>query len=139
MPELAQTLLRLAFATIALALAGIQSASADDSPTAAASSFVHPGLLHSAADLDRMKQRVAAGEEPWAGAWKSFLESRLVSKTYVPHAVEIVGRGVGSTGQIDIAPDAAAAYGDALAWYITGDDDYGRKSIEILNAWSTIC
>lgn len=32
--------------------------------------FVHPGLLHSEADLELMKQKVAAGEEPWKSGFE---------------------------------------------------------------------
>ncbi len=31
--------------------------------------FVHPGMLQSRADLEFMKQKVAASEEPWKSAW----------------------------------------------------------------------
>ena len=38
--------------------------SADDSP------FTHPGILHSRAELDFVKAKVAEGEEPWKSAWE---------------------------------------------------------------------
>ncbi len=39
----------------------------------------------------------------------------------------------------NIAGDCTAAYNNALAWYVTGDEDYAKKAIEILNAWSYKC
>ena len=98
--------------------------------------FTHPGLLHSAADLDRMKQNVMMNKEPWASAWKDFLKSKWLVDKYVPRPLETVGRGVGSVGQDNIQNDAAAAYYNAIAWYISGNNKYARKSVNILNAWS---
>jgi|GEM_PF-7033386 len=46
-----------------LCLAFVLSAIAEAQP------FVHPGGLHTQADLDRMKARVAAGESPWIDDW----------------------------------------------------------------------
>src|SRR5690349_5689470 len=34
-----------------------------------AQTFVHPGLLHKQPDLDRMKEKVAAGQEPWKSSY----------------------------------------------------------------------
>jgi len=31
--------------------------------------FVHPGMLHSRADLEFIKRKVLAGEQPWKDAW----------------------------------------------------------------------
>ena len=39
------------------------------SAPASAQSFVHPGILHTTADLDRMRDKVAAGEEPYVTGW----------------------------------------------------------------------
>jgi hypothetical protein len=33
----------------------------------------HPGLLHTRADLDRMRQRVPANRTPWASAWNHLI------------------------------------------------------------------
>jgi hypothetical protein len=34
--------------------------------------FVHPGLLHTEADFDRMRQKVAANASPWIDGWNVF-------------------------------------------------------------------
>jgi hypothetical protein len=102
--------------------------------------FVHPGLLHSAADLDRMRTNVAQGIEPWAGAWRAFTNgNRWIATDYKPRPLEVVGRGVGSTGQANISGDCTAAYYNAIAWMITGEERFARKSVEIMNAWSYEC
>ncbi|MDA9831653.1 hypothetical protein N9C66_09980 [Akkermansiaceae bacterium] len=35
----------------------------------------HPGCLSTQADLDRMKAKVAAGEEPWKGSWDKLVKN----------------------------------------------------------------
>ena len=101
--------------------------------------FIHPGMLHSAAELDRIKKNVKDGVEPWVGAWKEFQKNRFLAKTFQPRPLETAGRGVGSTGMNNIAGDGTAAYNNAIAWYVTGDEDYAKKTVEILNAWSYKC
>jgi hypothetical protein len=103
-------------------------------------SFIHPGLLHSAADIERMKTEIAAGVEPWASAWKAFTnQNRWIAPNYTPRPLEVVGRGVGSTGMANISGDCTAAYYNAIAWAITGEERYAKKSVEIMNAWSYKC
>ena len=102
--------------------------------------FVHPGLLHSAADLQRIKTKVAEGAQPWAEAWVAFTNNnRWIAQDYTPRPLEIVGRGVGATGQANISSDCTAAYYNAIAWVVTGEERYAKKSIEIMNAWSYKC
>lgn len=59
-----------------LGLAGIASA-----PVVPA--FIHPGGLHVAADLDRMKEKVAAGEHPWINSWTAMCENGKAQAFYV--------------------------------------------------------
>ena len=42
--------------------------------------FVHPGLLHSRAELDFVREKVQAGQEPWKSAWERL---RSVSYTHL--------------------------------------------------------
>ena len=100
--------------------------------------FVHPGLLHSRAALDRMKQRVAAGEEPWKNGFEKLCEhgqSRADWKLRGPFATVARGRQ-GSVNFPAFDADANAAYQNALMWAITGNEAHAKKSVEILNAWS---
>ena len=39
--------------------------------------MVHPGCLHSADDLARAKEKVAAGEAPWIDGWNKLMENAL--------------------------------------------------------------
>ncbi|MFF6947841.1 alginate lyase family protein [Streptomyces iakyrus] len=101
-------------------------------------SFTHPGLLHSADDLARMKAAVAARETPVHDGYLALAAHARSKATYV---VQNTGRittwGRGPTNfQNQAVADSAAAYQTALMWCITGERAYADKSRDILNAWS---
>ena len=68
-------------------------------PCAAQTTFIHPGITQSRADLDFMKQKVLAGEEPWKGAWERLRAASYSSLEFQPkpldiqHAVDGVAEG----------------------------------------------
>jgi hypothetical protein len=124
----------LASLLIFASVARVQAADQSQSMT-----FIHPGMMHSADDLQRIKKNVQDGVEPWASAWKEFQQNRFLANDFQPRPLETVGRGVGSTGMNNIAGDCTAAYNNAVAWSISGDEKYAKKTIEILNAWSYKC
>ena len=53
---------------------------------AIAQGFVHPGGLHTQADLDRMKAKVAAGEHPWIDGWEKLIADPKAQNTWRPAA-----------------------------------------------------
>jgi hypothetical protein len=101
--------------------------------------FTHPGLLHSQADLERMRTKVAAHAEPWTSGWAMLTANVHSHLEWKPHPEAIVYRGF-HRGQPEnyshLFNDSAAAYADALRWKISGDSAYADKAIEILTAWS---
>jgi hypothetical protein len=99
--------------------------------SASAEPFVHPGGLHTQADLDRMKAKVAAGESPWIDDWNRLLADRQAQSNYVP--APRANMGV-SRQRADA--DAHAAYLNALRWYISGDTNCAECAVRICNAWS---
>jgi hypothetical protein len=118
---------------LALAMLSSAARSADDA-------FVHPGLMHSQADLAFMRQRLAAGEEPWTCAWKKLRGDPIAGLRYTPKAVAHVSQapyGKEDAGAFQMMRDAAAAYCQALEWCLTGEKAHAAKAIEILNAWSS--
>jgi hypothetical protein len=130
----------LAFTQSAVMLRSQTLALADAPVDAHPQPFVHPGCLHTLADLDRIKRRVKAGVEPWASAWKEFLKCPLIATNYAPHPFPAAGRDkVDHTTQAALANDMSAAYYDAIAWYVSGDEAYAKKSVEIMNGWSHTC
>jgi hypothetical protein len=101
--------------------------------------FVHPGLLHTDADFDRMKSKVDAGAEPWVSGWQRLIENRHASLAWKPRPTEIIYRGYDEVHRENYAllfNDIAAAYACALRWRISGDSAYADKSVEIMNQWS---
>jgi hypothetical protein len=101
--------------------------------------FVHPGLLHTAADLARMKEQVAKGDEPWQGGFEKLQAQAQSSSDWVPHPFVHVERSLltgHGRGKDELERDSSAAYQNALMWCITGDEAHARKAVEILNAWS---
>ena len=100
--------------------------------------FVHPGLLHTRADLDRMKQKLAQKAEPWQGGFEVLRknsQSQANWRLRGPFAV-VTRDPRGSTHLAEFDQDANAAYQNALLWNLTGDETHAQKAVEILNAWS---
>jgi len=90
--------------------------------------FVHPGLLHTAADFTRITSKVAASEEPVLTGWNK-LTSSAYDATYAPQAVQTIYRGSDGTNAENyqlLMKDIAAAYALSLRWKITGIAQYGN-------------
>jgi hypothetical protein len=100
-------------------------------------SFVHPGILHSKEDLQRMKEAVASKHEPVYSGYQLFIQNPASQFTYqVQGPMQMVGRNP-TVGQAAYDNDANAAHQNAVMWVITGDKHYADKAIEIVNAWSS--
>jgi Alginate lyase len=126
--------------------------------------FVHPGVLLSGDDLAFVRAKIAAGQQPWKGAFDKLLNGgsseatdrrptryRYSSLSYVAAPVPVLqsaspsnidysdARGLGwrNIGAIEHQDDAQAAYAQALVWAYTGDQAHANKAIEIMNAWSS--
>ncbi|QDV26381.1 DUF6250 domain-containing protein [Aureliella helgolandensis] len=130
------------FLLVLLAFGLAASTLADESPRApgAAKPFVHPGLLHSRAELEFIQQKINTGQQPWQSAWEQLQADAGSSLAYTPKPFANVVRGVKNNpniGSSDMSNDAAAAYAHALQWSLTQKKAHATKAIEILNAWAT--
>ncbi|MFG1603333.1 alginate lyase family protein [Actinoplanes sp. NPDC049265] len=106
---------------------------------AAPATFAHPGVLVSRPQLDFVKARIQAGQQPWLSAYNQMMGSRYASLSRVPAPRATVECGPTSNpnyGCTDEREDAIAAYTDALAWFITGDSAYAQKAVDLMDAWS---
>jgi hypothetical protein len=122
---------------LALTAAG---APANSAPTISAAGFYHPGILLNRAQLDLIKQRVAQGVEPQKSAFTAMMASPLADLNYTPSPRATVECGSYSNPDLgckDERRDSAAAYSQAIAWYVTGNEKYARNAIRIMNAWAT--
>lgn len=100
-----------------------------------AAGFTHPGLLNSKTELDFVKAKIKAGNEPWTVLFNAMKKSQSGNLNWTPHPLTVVNaRGNDASTEND---DAAAAYTQALLWYFTDNEAYAKKSVEILNAWSS--
>ena len=106
---------------------------------AAPSTFTHPGVLVSRAQLDFVRGKVNANAQPWRDAYNQMTSSQYGSLSRTPHPRAIVECGSSSNPNIgctDERQDAIAAYTMALTWYITQDSRYADKAISIMDGWS---
>ena len=99
--------------------------------------FHHPGLLHSEADFDRMRAKVAAGAQPWLDGWNALLVTGRSHLNNFPRPLATVIRGGSGQNFAQLYIDVARAYQLALRWKVSGDVAYANKALEFLNAWSS--
>jgi hypothetical protein len=101
--------------------------------------FSHPGVLLNRAQLDLIRLRVSAGTQPQKAAFDALLASSLADLNYTPSPRATIECGPNSRPDLgckDERRDATAAYTQALAWHITGNERYARNAIRIMNAWA---
>ena len=96
--------------------------------------FVHPGALNTAANLDFIKAQIEVGEQPAASEFRRIRESTAATRS--PNAVAEINSVNGSTYLA--RDDAIAAYTQALLWRFTDDAVYADRAVAILNAWSDL-
>lgn len=115
------------------------SSTAIDTEHLARGPIVHPGILQTRSDLEFMKAKINAGEEPWKSAWQIWLDSPVASLDFTPKPFTHVIRGAyaaGEKGGRELSENANAAENHVMQWYVSGDEAHARKATEILDAWS---
>ncbi|KOV77821.1 alginate lyase family protein, partial [Nocardia sp. NRRL S-836] len=99
----------------------------------------HPGVVVSRPQLDFIRTKVQSGAQPWKLAYDRMMASKYADLSRTPKPRAVVECGSYSNpnyGCTDEREDAIAAYTTALAWYITRDDRYAQKAIQLMDAWS---
>ncbi|MGZ3144188.1 alginate lyase family protein [Lentzea chajnantorensis] len=124
---------------VLIALLASLIAPATTTATAAPATFTHPGVVVSRPQLDFVRAKVQAGAQPWKTAYDRMMASKYADLNRVPKPRAVVECGSYSNpnlGCTDEREDAIAAYTMSLAWYITRDDRYAQKAIQLMDAWS---
>lgn len=138
-PALAAACAALVAGTLTSPAVAASKAEATIQAPLAPATFTHPGVGVSAAQLDFVRAKVNAGAQPWTNAFNQAKNSVYGSLSRTPKARAVVECGPYSDPDIgcrDERGDAIAAYTDAVLWYITRDDRYAQKSIQLMDAWS---
>ncbi|MFG2376472.1 alginate lyase family protein [Streptomyces sp. NPDC048504] len=123
-------------AGIGAAAVGAGAVPALAAPAKAGAAFVHPGMLHTQADFDRMAAKVKAGVGLWKEGYAKLAANPRGASTWKPNPLATVIRGADGDNIATLAFDNAAAYQNALRWKVTGDTAHADAARDILNAWS---
>ncbi|MGW5657669.1 alginate lyase family protein [Streptomyces humi] len=119
------------------AAAGIAAAGGPAS-AAGSASLVHPGLLHTRTDLDRMAAKVKAGAAPYTAGFARLTANRHAQSGWQPRPQAVVYRGSGTPENYSLLyNDIHAAYQNALRYHVTGESAHADTAVAILNAWSS--
>ncbi|MBR7828867.1 RICIN domain-containing protein [Actinospica sp. MGRD01-02] len=134
---------RAVLATLGLGIASAAAAAAPafvrvGATAAAATTYAHPGLLHTQADFDRMATQVSAGAQPWKAGWDRLARNSHASSSWTASPQTSIVRGSGCSENYGTAyNDIAAAYQNALYWKVTGDTAHADTAAAILNGWAS--
>jgi lysophospholipase L1-like esterase len=97
--------------------------------------FIHPGLLHSHTDIERMKTAVTTGKGPVFEGFKALEKSPYAQADYRMQGPFPEWGRAPNIRKGETERDGMAVYQNALMWAITGRKAHANKAIHILNAW----
>ena len=103
-----------------------------------ARTFVHPGLLHTAKDLQRIKRLVENQTDPAYASYRILAADAKSSEHYrIRGPFQYISRA-GQYGytKTPCENDFNAAYYQALMWVITGKASHADKSMEIIRGYA---
>ena len=98
-------------------------------------SFVHPGLLHTASDFERMGLAVSLEKGPIYEGFKILRDSPYAKSNYALKGPFPEWGRAPNIRKGEAENDALAVYQNALMWAVTGKKEHAAKAIQILNAW----
>lgn len=108
--------------------------------------FTHPCAMYTGEDFSRVKEELSSGSVAEVTAAFTALKNSPYSQlTREPEPQELIvrgdptGTGVSEENYVYAMRDAAAAYQTALIWKLSDDENYAKKSVQILNGWAAKC
>jgi hypothetical protein len=105
---------------------------------ASGAGFLHPGLLHTEADFERMRLKVKQRAEPWITGWNVLCSHGYAQPGANPRPLEKVIRGAIPGQNIrQMVIDVQRSYMLAVRWKVSGDRQCADKAVIFLNAWSS--
>ena len=107
----------------------------DNYSVKSAEGFLHPGIVMNREELNVMRDMVWLGAEPWASDFEKLLDSEFSSldrKMSYNNYTDLAN----DTINYAMVADSTAAYELTIMWYITGQQAYADKAMEIIMAWS---
>ncbi len=103
-----------------------------------AHAFTHPGAPLTLSDLQALKAKVDANQEPWKSGYTSLAAASQSQLTYTMQGPFAQVSRVGSYDQYLAAwrSDMNAIWCLSRMWYFTGNTAYAQKAHDILLAWA---
>jgi fibronectin type 3 domain-containing protein len=112
--------------------------------------FQHPGVINTAKSLNFVRGQIALGLDPWKTAFNQAMTDAYGSTTYADNPAPVnTAVQCGSHSSPDVhclnqRDDAAAAYTQALLWYLAPSSvasatvtAWGNNAAKIMNDWSS--
>ncbi len=105
---------------------------------ASARTFRHPGVLHSAESLERIRRLACERVEPAVGSYDKLLADPKASFHYAMQGpfADIARAGTFAYTKRPCEEDFNAAYYNALMWIATRDVRHADKALEIIRAYA---
>lgn len=99
--------------------------------------FRHPGMWATASELETIRDRVLNGIEPQKSAFDVLASEACCALDWTPTTVTHVNVGAYNNPKVNydaVVDDSKAVWGQAILYYLTGNEQYARNAVAILDA-----
>ena len=101
-----------------------------------ARAYTHPGAPLTLADLQSVKAKVDANQEPWKSGYAGLAAGTSLTYTMQGPFAQVSRVGDYDQNLAAWRSDMVAVWNFARMWYFTGDTAYAQKGHDILLAWA---
>lgn len=104
--------------------------------TPAWAQFQHPGMWANAGELEMIRYRVTNNIEPQKSAFDKLVTEPTCNPNWTPTTVTYVDVGAYNNPKINydaVVDNSKAVWGQAIMYYVTGDERYAQKAMAILD------